>query len=225
VGNAARWSEVALLGVRAQGGVVTFSFDPATHTYRVGGVIFPSVTEVLGPAEAFAGFFDHVPADALELARDRGSYVHEAMALLARGDLDWSSLDETWAPYIRSGERFLSDSGIVITGSEVPVFSERLRVAGTIDLLGLWTRREALLDFKASAAVPVTVGPQTAGYTLLYRDLYGSAGKRMRRYCVHLTPAEYRVIPLEDSRDEAIFLSSLNLFHWGARHADRAVAA
>ena len=111
----------------------------------------------------------------------------------------------------------------VLPGSEVPVYSERLRVAGTIDLLGIWTRREALLDFKASAAVPVTVGPQTAGYQFLHRDLYGG-GKRIQRYCVHLTPTEYRVIPLEDSRDESIFLSSLNLFHWSTRYAARAAA-
>jgi hypothetical protein len=199
-------------------------FEQATHTYRIGGVIYPSVTEVLGPAEVFAGVFDNIPADALELARDRGSYIHEAMALLARGDLDWNSLDEQWAPYIRSGARFLADSGIVVTGSEVPVYSERLRVAGTIDLLGLWRQRKALLDFKASAAVPITVGPQTAGYDLLCRDLYGG-DKRTLRYCVHLSATEYRVIPLEDSRDESIFLSALNLFHWGSRYASHAAAA
>lgn len=204
--------------------MTTFSFDPATHTYRVDGVILPSVTEVLRPAEEFAGLFDNVPVGALELARDRGSYVHEAMALLVRGDLDWASVDERWEPYIRSGERFLIDSGIVVIGSEIPVYSQRLCVAGTIDLFGLWSRRDALIDFKASAVVPVTVGPQTAGYELLYRDLHGG-GKRMRRYCVHLSPTEYRVIPLEDSRDESIFLSSLNLFHWSTRYAARAVAA
>jgi hypothetical protein len=203
---------------------IQFSFDPLTHTYRVGGAIYPSVTEVLGPAEKFAGLFDGVPVEALEAARDRGSYVHEAMALLARGTLDWGSVEEPWLQYIRTGERFLIDSELVVTGSEVPVYSERLRVAGTIDLLGIWRGRLALLDFKASAAVPVTVGPQTAGYKLLYQDLYGNNG-RVHRYCVHLTPAGYRVIPLEDSRDEAIFLSSLNLFHWGSRHAGRAIAA
>jgi hypothetical protein len=203
---------------------MNLAFDPSTHTYRVGGVIYPSVTEVLGPAERFAGLFDGVPAEALEAARDRGSYVHEAMALLARGALDWNSLAEPWAQYIRTGERFLTDSELVVTASEIPVYSERLRVAGTIDLLGVWRGRLALLDFKSSAAVPITVGPQTAGYSLLYRDLYGSKG-RVHRYCVHLTPSEYRVIPLEDSRDEAIFLSSLNLFHWGTRHAGRAIAA
>lgn len=207
----------------AKAGSMLLSFEPQTHTYRVGGVIYPSVTEVLGPAETFAGLFDGVPAAALEVAKDRGSYVHEAMALLARGSLDWDSLADPWVQYIRTGERFLTDSEIVVTGSEVPVYSERLRVAGTIDLLGVWRGRSALLDFKASAVVPVTVGPQTAGYGFLYRDLYGNKG-RVHRYCVHLTPTEYRVIPLEDSRDEAIFLSSLNLFHWGSRHG-RAIAA
>lgn len=204
-------------------GPMQLSFDPSTHTYRVGGVIYPSVTEVLGPAETFAGMFEGVPAEALELARERGNYVHEAMALLARGTLDWCSVAEPWVQYIRTGERFLRDSELVVTGSEVPVYSERLRVAGTIDLLGIWRSRSALLDFKASAAVPVTVGPQTAGYKFLYHDLYGNKG-RVHRYCVHLTPTEYRVIPLEDSRDESIFLSALNLFHWGSRYG-RAIAA
>lgn len=202
-----------------------FSFDASTHTYRVGAVVLPSVTQVLGPAETFAGVFDNVPSAALELARDRGTYIHEAMALLVRGDLDWSSLDPLWEPYIRSGEQFLSDSDIVVTASEVPVYSERLRVAGTIDLLGNWRARESLIDFKASAQIPITVGPQTAGYQLLFRDLYGGSKCRLNRYCVHLTPKGYRVIPLEDSRDEAIFLSSLNLFHWGSRYAARAIAA
>lgn len=204
------------------------SFDAETHTYRVDGVVFPSVTEVLRPAETFAGMFDGVPIGALELARDRGTYVHEGMALLVRGELDWSSINETWEPYIRSGERFLADSGLVVTGSEVPVYSERLRVAGTIDLIGVWRSRESLIDFKASAVVPPTVGPQTAGYRFLHRDQYGGGKSRMHRYCVHLTPTSnpgYRVIPLEDSRDESIFLSALNLFHWGASHAARAVAA
>lgn len=200
------------------------SFDPATHTYRVGGVVYPSVTQVLGPAETYAGVFDSVPVEALETARERGTYVHEAMALLVRGSLDWDSLVEPWAQYIHTGARFLGDAGIVVTGSEVPVYSERLRVAGTIDLLGMWRRGAALIDFKASAVVPATVGPQTAGYQLLYRDLYGHK-ERLRRYCVHLTPSEYRVVPLEDSRDETIFLSALNLFHWGNRYAGRAIAA
>lgn len=202
-------------------GPMALSFDPSTHTYRVGGVIYPSVTEVLGPAETFAGMFEGVPAEAFEIARERGSYVHEAMALLARGSLDWDSLDEAWVDYIRTGQRFLAESGLIVTGSEVQVYSERLRVAGTIDLLGIWRRRSALLDFKVSAVVPVTVGPQTAGYKFLYQDLYGTKDP-IHRFAVHLSPTEYRVIPLEDSRDEAIFLSSLNLFHWGNRYAKRA---
>lgn len=199
-----------------------FSFDPISHTYRVGGVVYPSVTEVLAPAETFAGVFENVPPDALELARDRGTYVHEAIALLVRGALDWKCVEPAWEPYIRAAERFLAESGIIVVGSEVPVYSERLRAAGTIDLLGSWRDRYSLIDFKTSAGVPTTVGPQTAGYALLHRDLYGGQKARMNRYCVHLTPTMhpgYRVIPLEDTRDFSIFLSSLNLYHWGVRHA------
>lgn len=211
----------------SEGNGMRFSFDPISHTYRVGGVVYPSVTEVLAPAETFAGVFENVPIDAFELARDRGTYVHESIALLVRGALDWTSVEPTWEPYVRAAERFLTESGLVVTGSEVPVYSEHLKVAGTIDLLGIWRDRQSLIDFKTSAGVPPTVGPQTAGYFLLHRDLYGGKKARTNRYCVHLTPATYpgyRVIPLEDTRDFSIFLSSLNLYHWGVRHA-RALAA
>lgn len=201
-----------------------FSFDASTHTYRVGGNVLPSVTEVMRPLDSFT----HVPADALEYARERGTYVHQAMALMARNDLDWLSVEPTWLPYVRAGERFLLDSEITVTGSEVPVYSERLRVAGTIDLLGNWRNRDVLIDFKSTASVPETVGPQTAGYMFLYREVYGTSKRKVHRYCVHLTPSQttpYRVIPLEDSRDESIFLSSLNLYHWGRQHGYAAVAA
>jgi hypothetical protein len=189
-------------------------FDSVTHTYRLRGAVLPSVTEVLRPLETFA----QVPPAALEYARGRGATVHEAMALLARDDLDWSSVEDDFAPYVRAGERFLIDSGVTVIGSELRVFSERLRCAGTLDLVVQWRKRESLLDFKATAQVPATVGPQTAGYEFLYRDLYG-AKKRLDRYCVHLQAGSYRVIPLEDSRDESIFLSALNLYHWSQQHA------
>jgi hypothetical protein len=189
-------------------------FDAATHTYTLRGTVLPSVTEVLRPLETFA----HVPTDALEWARGRGSTVHEAMALLARDDLDWQSVDPDFAPYVRAGAKFLTDSDVTILGSELRVYSERLRCAGTLDLVVQWRTRPALLDFKATAQVPATVGPQTAGYEHLYREQYG-AKKRLQRYCVHLLPDDYRVIPLEDSRDESIFLSALNLYHWSKQHA------
>jgi hypothetical protein len=189
-------------------------FDAATHTYRLNGVLLPSVTEVLRPLETFA----HVPPDALEWARGRGSAVHEAMALLARDDLDWTSVDTDFAPFVRGGARFLTDSGVTVIGSELRVYSERLRCAGTLDLAVVWRERDALLDFKATAQIPATVGPQTAGYEFLYREQYGIK-KRLQRYCVHLQPETYRVIPLEDSRDESIFLSALNLYHWSQQHA------
>jgi hypothetical protein len=191
----------------------SIQFDPASHIYRLRGTKIPSVTQVLQPLESFV----HVPADALEYARGRGIAVHAAMALLARDDLDWESIDSEFAPYVRAGSKFLTDSGVTVLGSELVVFSERLRCAGTVDLVVIWRAREALLDFKATAQIPPTVGPQTAGYELLYRELYG-VKRRMQRYCVHLRPDDYRVIPLEDTRDESIFLSALNLFHWSEQH-------
>lgn len=194
-------------------------FDPVGHVYRLHGTIVPSVTDVLRPLENFA----RIPADALEYARERGTLVHEAMALLARNDLEWESLDDELLPLVLGGQRFLMESDITITASELRVYSERLRCAGTIDLAGHWHRRDVIIDFKATATVPASVGPQTSGYEHLFRDLFAHK-KRLQRYCVHLLPNDYRVIPLEDSRDESIFLSALNLYHWGVQHGIAAAA-
>lgn len=189
-------------------------FDEAAHVYRIHGAPVPSVTQVLKPLESFA----RVPLDALENARLRGGHIHLAMALLARDDLDWMTVDESLREYVQSGERFLLDSGITVVASEMRVCSPRLRCAGTIDLIGDWRGRAALFDFKATAVIPPTVGPQTAGYEYLYREHCGQARRRMLRFCVHLQPGSYRVIPLEDSRDESVFLSALNIYHWGRQH-------
>jgi hypothetical protein len=148
---------------------VPLVFDQASHTYTLDGVKLPSVTEVLRPLENFDG----VPRDALEHARLRGQHVHEAMALLVREDLDWLSLDPELVPYLEGGKRFLEESGITVIASEFRVACKRLRVAGTLDLLGVLRNSECVLDFKAAAAVPLTVGPQCAAYEHLYRSMFG----------------------------------------------------
>jgi len=194
----------------------TLHFDADAHIYTLNGRRLPSVTQVLQQLEALDG----IPADVLEHARIRGQHVHEAMALLVRDDLDWSSLDAELVPYIEGGKRFLEESGLTVIASELRVACSRIGCAGTLDLLAHWRNSEALIDWKATFAMPPTVGPQTAAYDRLYQSMFGGRStKHRRRYCVQLKPNGYKVYPLTDPADWSIFQSALNIHHWRAKHA------
>ncbi|MDE2022352.1 MAG: hypothetical protein KGI71_05590, partial [Patescibacteria group bacterium] len=62
-----------------------FTFDAATHTYRIGGHVVPSVTQVI--RSCAPGWM----AD--EWYLERGKAVHEAIRLSISGRLDWTELD------------------------------------------------------------------------------------------------------------------------------------
>jgi hypothetical protein len=188
-------------------------FDKSTHTYELNGRAVPSVTQVLEPLE----MFDGIPSHVLEAARERGQFVHEAMALLVRDALDWSSLDVSLVPYIEGGKRFLEESGAVVIASEMRVACPKIRCAGTFDLLAYLRDAECLIEFKATAALPRTVGPQTAAYERLYAAMH--AGKPRKRYCVQLKPGDYRVHPLTDPADWSVFQSCLNIHYWRNKNA------
>lgn len=183
-------------------------FDKILHEYRLDGRLVPSVTSVLAPLEDF----ERVPRETLEAARVFGQHVHEAAALFVRDELDWPSLDEHLTPYMEGLKRFLDESGLSVIASELAVASRKYRVAGTLDLLGLWRGSECVIDFKATATLPKSVGPQTSAYEALYREKFG--GAKRKRYCVQLRPNDYRVHPLSDMGDWSIFLSCLNLWRY-----------
>lgn len=188
-------------------------FDKSAHAYTVNGQAVPSVTQVLAPLE----ILDGIPQAVLERARVRGQHIHEAMALLVRDDLDWSSLDPDLMPYIEGGKRFLEESGAVVIASEMRVACPLIRCAGTLDLLAHWRDADSLIDFKATATVPATVGPQTAAYERLYQAMHSCRPKK--RYCVQLKPGDYKVHPLTDPADWIVFQSCLNIYHWRSKNA------
>jgi hypothetical protein len=186
------------------------SFDRESHTYRLDGQPVPGVTSVLRLLDDFEG----VPAHLLEAARKFGSHVHEACALMVRGQLDWARLDLDLFPYVDAARRFIEESGIVVLASELQVAHETLRYAGTLDLIGRWRGVATLIDFK-SGQFPRSVGPQTAAYANAY---HSQSGIRVpRRYCVQLNPAlpnGYKCHALTNSADWSIFVSCLNIHRW-----------
>lgn len=183
-------------------------FDPGPHVYRLAGRVVPSVTQILAPLVDYS----HIPPAVLEVARIRGQWVHEAINRHCRGTLNAADLPADVAPYVEQYLRFLGESGFVPTASEIRVASPKYGYAGTIDLVGEFPKGESLLDVKATADLPMAVGPQTAGYVQAFAETFGRTLKR--RACLHLFPDRYRVEPLAEPIDWSTFLSCLNIWRF-----------
>lgn len=187
-------------------------FDQETHTYRDGdtGRLVPSVTQVLEVLSDFS----KVPWQRLEAARERGSLVHAAGELLIKGQLAWDSIDSEIQAYMLGLQKFLAESGAVITGTERIVYNRELGYAGTLDAIAHWRNGYALLDWKTSVVTPISVGPQLYGYEAALKQ---HTGQWIRRhYCVRLMPNDYRVDRVDNIRNRSVFISALNI--WKYRH-------
>jgi hypothetical protein len=194
--------------------VTGLTFDAPSHTYHYDKRHAPGVTTVLRPYNDL----EHVDPDLLRAAAEFGNHVHEAVDLFNRDALDYASVTDPVAAYLVGWEMFLDESGFVVTASEERVYHPRLGYAGCLDVIGNFPKHAspALVDVKTSVAVPRTVGPQTAAYVEAYAA--SKSRRRLRRYCVHIGPSKYNLVPLTDPRDFDIFKAALTLHKWQTGH-------
>lgn len=194
------------------------AFDAFLHEYRVGGVLVPSVTQILDPLLELW----RVDPVVLKAAALFGTNVHLACHLWNLGQLDPGSLDPPLVPYLTGWQRFVAASGFRLTMSEPKVYHSKLRYAGGPDAVGVMPRlraldQSALIDIK-SGVLPITVGPQTAAYVAALEDQFDV--KIQRRLCVQLSDVEpfYTVTPLSDPSDFSLFVSALNVHKFKVKH-------
>lgn len=184
-------------------------FDPEGHRYYLGEYRLPSVTEVLEPLQ----LLDGIPADVLEAARIRGQHVHTGCHLMVHKQLEWATLDPQLVGYVSAAKKFLEECEVKVLASEHRMADPGLKVAGTLDILGIMRRYTCIFDYKSTATMPRTAGPQTAAYDHLYRRNFG--GRPMKRYGVQLKPdGTYKLYPYDDPRDFTYFTSALNIWHF-----------
>lgn len=184
----------------------TVEFDEVTHTYRVNGERWPSVTQVL---DDILRPYEGVPEDLMRAAAQFGKHVHAACHLDNIGMLDEAALDPALSPYLEGWRAFRRAMGAEILISEHIVSHPRLRYCGSLDSVVLMRGKRALIDIKTTAVLPGTVGPQCAAYA----EALGEP--RIARYCCHLIGGgQYRLIPLTEPTDFSIYISALNLYFW-----------
>lgn len=188
---------------------MVIDFDASTHTYTVDGMVYASVTQVIGGA----GMYGDAVRWYDEYSRDLGDKVHKTIALYHDGRLDPIEVDDVIEPYLDGWIKFLTDSKYqpMSGGVEVRLADSFIRTAGTADSIGCYEGRAAILDIKTGAPHPAT-GIQLAGYEYLYlADHDGSC----RRIAVHLkADGKYRLVEYRDRHDKETFLSAVRIHHW-----------
>lgn len=132
--------------------MTTPDFNPELHEYRVGGVIYPSVTQILSGLGMLKdlSFLD-------PFYRDRGTATHKVI------DLDFSGLEIDWSfngaehivPRYEKFLRLKEAAGLRPILWETPLASEVWQYAGTPDYAGPFFRHSlAIVDWKGDKPEP-----------------------------------------------------------------------
>jgi len=118
------------------------------HEYRYNGVKIPSVTQIL--ENVGLSDFSGINRRILEIAQERGTFVHLACELLDKGILDKNTIDSELVGYVDGWMAFCRDFNPKWLAIEKRVYSP-LGYAGTLDRKAKIKRSNIILDIKTGA--------------------------------------------------------------------------
>ncbi len=175
-------------------------FDSGSHTYKVGGLIKPSVTQVLDIMGMVSPFCKSETAAAI------GTELHSIFEKLDKGEADyhgpilsdWRPVNNPYLLCIEMYERYKDDINPTFTDIECLLYDEVLDVCGTVDRAG--TGPDFIMDIKTGSSVPESARLQTAAYAMMRFPLTYTETKR---YCLHVNPKlkNYKIKTYEDPYD------------------------
>ncbi len=201
-------------------------FDPEGHIYRVDGVVYPSVTEIIDatvpkPFERAAWFGYRTAQQGRRLddvrneAAARGTKVHKILADAALGKglpdpFDVPGLEG----YLEAIDRFLTDNEPEFAEVEEQVYSDDYQYAGTLDgfctfRAGKYRHQWARYDAKTGRVYPESHFPQLAAYDRAAEERgYGESDVRL---VLDLKPTgKYRLVESVDTFEDFLVLKR----HW-----------
>lgn len=201
--------------------MTTLTFHEESHSYFVDGLRYPSVTQIIGAAGLVD--YSHVPAVALETARQQGQATHRMIELDSAGTLDVDALPEWMGPVWKAWSAFKESSGFVPILNEYRAHHPTLRFAGTMDLVGELPKLKgwkgaALIDVKRSLFGGPVIGLQTAAYAMLLESDPGMP-KINRRGALRIgNDGRFVLQPFDEASDRATFLALLTLNRFREKH-------
>lgn len=144
------------------------SLDRDNHIYTVDGIVKPGVTDLCA---IYGDDVDEWMEDAMDKAADRGVTMHSVLEMALNGEDYDGEYQSSYAPWVRSIERFLAENIIIPVAIEEPIYSPRLDVCGTPDLLCWMGDALTLLDWKfVSSICKPKVKAQMNGYREILAD-------------------------------------------------------
>ena len=165
---------------------------PDSRYYRRNGKYYPSVTYVLGyypKGKFFENWLKQVGFSAdyiVKKAAEEGTQVHELAEAYLNGE-ELNFLDErgrpqynpdVWQMFLRFVEFWETHKPTLIE-TEVHLFSDELKIAGTCELIVEMNGELWLLDLKTSNQLQTVYELQTAVYGQCYEECFG---KKIDRY-------------------------------------------
>lgn len=200
-------------------GAPEFRFEPASHTYTVGGVPIESVTTLLSPMEDLSG----IPPAILARKAAIGTAVHFATELDDQNNLDESSLHEEILGYVEGWRKFKRDHRFEVESVEQNLYHPKLWYAGTIDRVGRVDGDRFVIDIKTRLEIPAVVGIQLAAYNELLRgNGVVDRRKKLGNMAVQLTKdGNYQIHPFSHDEHYPAWLSLLTLRNWRKTHHER----
>lgn len=186
-------------------------FDEEKHRYTTeGGVVLPSVTRILHPVTL--SFYEGVDPETLRLKAELGHAVHSCIEFLIDDDLDESSIDLSWQPYIDAWKYWRSVYQPKFLHTELRLGCELF--CGTVDCICEINGETFVIDWKTTDKLLKTVGPQTAAYELLARD-FDKRKSMLNRAALQLKPnGQFVFERFTDINDYAIFEHLLIVNQW-----------
>jgi hypothetical protein len=171
--------------------------DEATHQYTVDGVEKDGVTSLCA---IYGDEPDEFVEEAMERAADRGVTLHKVMELALTGEDYSDEYPAMYQPWVDSIEAFLAEHEITPIAIEEPIYSERLNVCGTPDLLCLYDGVLAALDWKFVSSI---IKPKVKAQLNAYREIFNDNGVYPERLvAVQFTRNGYRLYEVAIGGDE-----------------------
>jgi hypothetical protein len=144
---------------------VRLEFDEATHTYRIGGRVVPSVTQIV--REMLGGY------NAEPWYMKRGRELHAAYAMLALGKTP--AVDPQLEGHVAQARHFfywlLIEKAAQVVSVEYPVWSRLYQYAGTLDLLVVLDGALTVIDYKGTMDARNVY--QLTGYSVAHEESDG----------------------------------------------------
>jgi len=164
---------------------------PDSRYYRRNGKYYPSVTYVLSSypkGKHFEKWLKQMGTSAdyiVKKAAEEGTQVHEMCEAYLNGEeLNFLTPSgnpryhpDVWQYFLRFVD-FWETHNPTLIETEVHLFSDKLKVAGTCDLVCEIDGELWIIDFKTSNHIQTTYDLQAAVYGQMYKECYGKEADR-----------------------------------------------